>query len=49
MLKTKIASNLLAIFYIILQIKQAKTQEKKDAINEIKIGLNKFLVLAPAK
>lgn len=35
--------------YIILQIKHANTQEQKDAISEITIGLNKFFVFAPAK
>ena len=35
--------------YIILQIKQAKTQEQKDANSDITIGLNRFLVFALAK
>ena len=35
--------------YIILQIKQANTQEQKDANKDMTIGLNRFFVFAFAK
>ena len=39
----------LSISYKIWQMKQAKTQEKNEAIREIIIGVASFFVFAPAK
>ena len=47
--KTHKKPPILAVFYIILHIKQANTQEKKLAIKDIIMGSVSFFVFAPAK
>ena len=37
------------VFYITLHIKQANTQDKKDAKSDIAMGLKRFFVFEPAK